>query len=62
MNSTSTDHIVQMEKPMCSERIENHRLRFAIFAPVRVQKPSSSGFQSSIQCARSGDRVAMPRR
>ena len=30
MNSTSTDHIVQIEKPMCSERMENHRLRFAI--------------------------------
>jgi hypothetical protein len=57
IKSTSADHIVQMEKPMCSERIENHRLRFAIFAPVRSQKPSSSGFQSSIQFAFRGDLV-----
>src|ERR1700733_11939742 len=57
MNSTSTDHIVQIEKPMCSDRIENHRLRFAIFAPVRAQNPSSSGFQSSIQFAFKGDLV-----
>ena len=58
MNSTSTDHMVQMENPMCSDRIENHRLRLAILAPMRSQKPSSSGFQSSIQ--RLAKRVRSP--
>ena len=49
MNSTSTDHSDQIENPMCSERTENHRLRLAIFLPVRSQNDGSSGRQSSIQ-------------
>lgn len=49
MKSTITDHRVQMEKPMCSERTENHRLRRAVRSPVSRQKVSSSGSQCSIQ-------------
>src|ERR687890_230566 len=32
-NSTSTDHIVHTEKPMCSEKMEDARLRRAMRAP-----------------------------
>ena len=39
MNSTITDHIDHTENPTCSERIENHRFRLAIFCPVCAQKP-----------------------
>src|SRR5258706_10777284 len=46
--STKTDHRLQIEKPMCSERIDTTRLRRATFAPVRAQKSGSSGRQSSI--------------
>ena len=59
MNSTSTDHIVQIENPMCSDRMENHRFRLAILAPVRSQKPSSSGFHSSIQRPANRERSAV---
>src|SRR6185369_14057305 len=47
--STSTDHSVQTENPMCSHRIDTTRLRRAIRAPVRSQKSRSSGRQSVIQ-------------
>jgi hypothetical protein len=46
--STSTDHRLQMEKPMCSEKIEKKRLRRATFRPVSAQNRGSSGRQSSI--------------
>lgn len=49
MNRTITDHTVQMEKPMCSERTEKMRLRRATFSPVSFQKASFSGSQCSIQ-------------
>src|SRR5690606_6233710 len=49
MKSTRTDHIVQTEKPMCSDRTEKRRLRRAIRCPVRVQKVSSSGSHCWIQ-------------
>jgi hypothetical protein len=48
-NSTSTDHRLQIEKPMCSEKIEKNRLRRATFLPVDSQNCGSSGRQSSIQ-------------
>jgi hypothetical protein len=48
-NSTMTDHIVQIEKPMCSEKMEKMRLRRATRAPVAAQNAGSSGRQSSIQ-------------
>src|SRR4051795_11574222 len=51
-NRTSTDHIVQTEKPMCSDRMEKTRLRRATCAPPLFQNPRSSGRQSSIQCDR----------
>src|SRR3954453_7297376 len=47
-NSTSTDHRLQIEKPMCSENTENDRLRRATRRPVPAQKAGSSGRQSSI--------------
>src|SRR4051794_4537329 len=46
--STSTDHRLQIEKPMCSEKTEKNRLRRATGLPVRSQKSGSSGRQSSI--------------
>src|SRR4051812_49573844 len=46
--STSTDHRLQTEKPMCSEKIEKKRLRRATFLPVDSQNRGSSGRQSSI--------------
>lgn len=49
MKSTSTDHRVQIEKPMCSDRTEKSRLRRAIFSPFAFQKVSFSGSHSSIQ-------------
>src|SRR6478672_6338428 len=48
-NSTSTDHMLHTENPMCSENTEKIRLRLAIRAPFSVQKSGSSGRQSSIQ-------------
>lgn len=57
MNSTITDHRVQIENPMCSESTEKNRFRRAIFSPVSFQKASSSGSQCSIQrppCSRRG--------
>src|SRR2546421_5866054 len=36
-NSTMTDHIVQIEKPTCSEKMEKMRLRRATRAPVAAQ-------------------------
>src|SRR3954453_3566498 len=50
--STSTDHRLQTENPMCSEKIEKKRLRRATFFPVDSQNCGSSGRQSSIQCPR----------
>lgn len=49
MNRTITDHRVQTEKPMCSDRTENQRLRRAIRSPLVRQKVSSSGSHCSIQ-------------
>ena len=48
-NSTSTDHRLQIEKPMCSEKTEKNRLRRATRRPVDSQNSGSSGRQSSIQ-------------
>ena len=45
MNSTATDHRVQIEKPTCSAKIEKIRLRRAIFAPPFSQNVASSGHQ-----------------
>ena len=50
--STSTDHRLQIEKPMCSEKIEKKRLRRATDLPVTSQKEGSSGRQSSIHLPR----------
>src|SRR4029453_5212108 len=47
-NSTITDHRLQMENPMCSEKIEKNRFRRATFLPVDSQNCGSSGRQSSI--------------
>src|SRR5882724_2705938 len=49
-NSTNTDHIVQTENPMCSEKIDRIRFRRAIRDPRVAQNSASSGRQSSIQC------------
>ena len=49
MKSTSTDHMVQIEKPMCSESTEKKRFRRATFSPVSFQKASFSGSQCWIQ-------------
>src|SRR5882757_11343501 len=50
MNSTITDHRLQMEKPMCSDSTEKARLRAATrFPPPSFQNCSSSGSHSSIQ-------------
>src|SRR3954453_24075640 len=46
--STSTDHRLQTENPMCSEKIEKESLRRAPFLPVDSQTRGSSGRQSSI--------------
>ena len=51
-NSTSTDHRLQIEKPMCSEKIEKKRFRRATFLPVDSQNCGSSGRQSSIHVPR----------
>src|SRR5947209_3985751 len=48
-NSTSADQRLQTEKPMCSEKIEKIRLRFATREPPLAQNVGSSGAQSSIQ-------------
>ena len=48
MKSTSTDHSVHTENPMCSDSTENSRFRFATFFPVACQNASSSGSQWSI--------------
>src|SRR5215218_3528586 len=53
-NSTSTDHRLQIEKPMCSEKIEKNRLRRATRLPPASQNRGSSGRQSSIQRPRRG--------
>jgi hypothetical protein len=42
-------HISQIEKPRCSARIDQTRLRRAIHFPLDSQKAVSSGFQSEIQ-------------
>src|SRR4051812_5257340 len=49
--STNTDQRLQIENPMCSEKMENMRFRFATFSPFSAQNTGSSGRQSSIQCA-----------
>src|SRR5277367_4667445 len=43
--------ISQTEKPMCSARIDQIRLRRAITFPLASQNASSSGVQSEIQVA-----------
>jgi len=45
--------MLQTEKPMCSERMENERFLRATRAPVASQNAVSSGRQSSIQWRRS---------
>jgi hypothetical protein len=50
--STSTDQRLQIEKPMCSEKIEKKRLRRATGRPVSSQNCGSSGRQSSIHLPR----------
>src|SRR4051794_41554357 len=50
--STSTDHRLQTENPMCSEKIEKKRLRRATFLPVDSQNRGASGRQSSIHLPR----------
>ena len=47
MKSTRTDQTVHSENPMCSEKIENHRFRFATRLPVFSQNTGSSGSQWS---------------
>src|SRR3954464_6582427 len=47
-NSTSTDHRLQIEKPMGSGKIQKSRLRRGPFLPVAAQNRESSGRQSSI--------------
>src|SRR5947209_6468522 len=47
-NKTSADHRLQIEKPMCSEKIEKIRLRLATREPPLAQNVGSSGDQSSI--------------
>ncbi len=59
-NSTSVDHIVHTENPMCSDMIEKIRLRLATFWPDRSQNSVSSGSQSSIQCGRPGGGWVVP--
>ena len=50
MNSTITDQIDQTEKPTCSAKIDQIRLRRAIFAPPSFQASTSSASQSSMLC------------
>jgi hypothetical protein len=45
MDNTRTDQIVHIENPMCSAKIENHRLRLATSRPVPSQNCASSGSQ-----------------
>lgn len=47
INSREALTIVQL-RPMCSEKIENARLRLATLDPRLFQKVGSSGAQSSI--------------
>src|SRR5215475_832253 len=42
-------HTSQIEKPRCSAKIDQMRLRWAMALPVDFQNVSSSGFQSEIQ-------------
>ncbi len=51
MNSTSTDHSVQIENPMCSESTENTRFRRATFSPVspRTSRPRDPSARSTSQ-------------
>jgi hypothetical protein len=44
--------MLQMQKPMCSEKIDKMRLRRATPAPRAAQNTSSSGLHSSIECGR----------
>jgi hypothetical protein len=46
---TTIVQITQIEKPMCSAKIENARFFLAIRRPSASQKASSSGSQCSIQ-------------
>src|ERR687886_765155 len=48
-NSTSTDHRLQIENPMCSEKIEKSRLRRGALPPGAPPKARGSGGPSSIQ-------------
>src|SRR3712207_8410702 len=48
-NSTSTDHRLQIEKPMCSEKTEKNRLRRGTGRPAGAQKAGDSGGPSSAQ-------------
>ena len=48
MNSTITDQIDQIEKPTCSAKIDQIRLRLAILAPPASQVSTSSASQCSM--------------
>src|ERR1700720_1110482 len=48
MNSTITDQIDQTEKPTCSAKIDQIRLRLAILAPPASQASTSSASQCSM--------------
>src|ERR1700716_585777 len=48
MKSTITDQIDQIEKPTCSAKIDQIRLRFATFLPPASQASTSSASQCSM--------------
>src|ERR1700694_4170647 len=52
MNSTITDQMDQMEKPTCSAKIDQIRLRLAIFFPAGLPPwPSHASTSSASQCS-----------
>ncbi|SKX83404.1 Uncharacterised protein [Mycobacteroides abscessus subsp. abscessus] len=52
MKSTITENSDQMEKPMCSQMIDQTRLRLAISAPPASQACRSSGSHPVMWCLR----------
>ena len=63
-NSTSTDHMLQTEKPMCSETTEKIRLRLAIGAPVLLPEDRVLGAPvvDPVPAVAVGDRRSVGRR
>ena len=49
IDTTTIDHSIQTEKPMCSAKIEKPRLRLAMALPRAAQNWSSCGSHLSIQ-------------